>query len=196
MVASAIKIAKANVTLQGLPPGLLMNSKRLMELDRGKSGAKKGAHRSPEEEAELHCHWTTVKGKKMLAFPWAGLYRSICSAASQFKWQGKKMMTELVAATISCEQDFISIGTDKYEVYPEWVRIPPRTGSMVKVGRPRIREWEMSFTLLVDDELYGKGAGMLEDIIQHAGKMVGIGPWRPSLKGPYGKFVVSKFEVV
>lgn len=196
MVASLIQVKKVNVTIQGLPPGLLMNSKRLMEAESGKGKGKKGVYRPPEEEAELHCHWTTVKGKKMLALPWTNLYKSICSAASQFKWQGKKMMTELVAATISCEQDFISIGTEKYECYQEWCRIPPRTGAMVKIARPRIREWEASFVMLVDDEMYGKGAGMLEDVIAHAGKMVGVGPWRPSLKGPYGKFVVAKFEVL
>jgi hypothetical protein len=107
-----------------------------------------------------------------------------------------KKFTDVVAATIACEQDMIPLGTDQYEVYPEWVRIPPRTGAMVKVARPRLRRWSCSFLMLVDPEMYGKhGVKVLREIIAHAGKMVGLGPWRPSLKGPYGKFTVEGFEI-
>ena len=192
MVATAIALKTIDVTIRGLPPGLLMNSKRLMEADRDKPG-KKGVRRPPEEEAELHAHWTTAGKKKMLAVPWTNLYKSICTAAGQFKWVGQKKMSEPVAATITCETDMISLGTSEYEVYQEWVRIPPRTGQMVKVARPRIREWEASFVMLADDEQYD--AKVLEAIIRHAGKMVGIGPWRPQLKGPYGRFTVVCFEI-
>lgn len=105
-------------------------------------------------------------------------------------------MKQIVAATISCEQDMISLGSDEYEVYEEWCRIPPRTGAMVKVARPRIRQWSASFIMLVDSEMYGdKGVERLEDIINQAGKMIGIGPWRPSLGGPYGRFRVVSFII-
>ena len=189
---SSIQMKTVTVTIQGMPPGLLMNSKRLMEADGGEGKKPK---RTPEQEAELHCHWMPGKGKKHLALPWASLYKCICAAASEFKAKGRgtKRMTNLVAASISCDQDFISIGTSDYEVYQEWVRIPPRTGAMVKIARPRIRAWEATFTMMVDDEKYD--VNMLREIIEEAGKTVGLGPWRPSLKGPYGKFVITAFKV-
>lgn len=195
MVATSIELRTVNVTLRGVPPGLLMNSKRLMEKEAEEEGKKKGQRRTPAQEAELHCHWTTHNKKKVLAFPWAGVYKSICDAASNFKPPKgiKKSMPVLVAATISCPLDFVPLNTSEYEVYEEWVRIPPRTGAMVKIGRPRIREWEASFPLLVDEEFYQ--ASVLETIIRSAGKMVGIGPWRPSLKGAYGKFSVARFDI-
>lgn len=194
MVATAIALKKINVTIQGLPPGLLMASKRIMEAD-AEAGKKKGARRSAEEEAELHCHWTKAGKGKSLAIPWVNLYKSICAAGSHFKWPGtRKMLSEAVAATVTCEVDMVSLGTDKYEVYAEWCRIPPRTGAMVKVSRPRIAQWEASLTLLVDDEQYN--IKLLEGVVAHAGKMVGLGPWRPQLKGPYGRFVLTKFEIL
>jgi hypothetical protein len=195
MVATQIALQQVRVGLKSLPPGLLMNSKRKMERDEQLAAGKKGVKCSPAEEAELHCHWTTVGKKKQLAFPWVGFYKALCDAARTFKY-GKSSMATLVAATISCDQDFLPLGTDQYEVYQEWVRIPPRTGAMVKIARPRLAEWSTEFTLSVDAELYGKGVAMLEPVIAHAGRMVGIGPWRPSLKGPYGKFALVKFEVL
>lgn len=191
MTETVISIVKIDVGIQGVPPGLLMASKRIMEAE----SLKKGVQRTAEQEAELHCHWTTAK-KRMLGIPWVNLYKSICTAASDYKYKGQKTMGTLVAATISCEEDMISLGTDGYEVYAEWARIPPRTGAMVKISRPRIREWKASFVLIVDPEMYGKeGLSALKNIIAHAGKMVGIGPWRPQLKGPYGRFIVTQFKI-
>lgn len=192
-MSTAAGIVTARVSIEGKPPGLLMASKRIMEAQEGHG--KKGVTLARDQEAELHCHWTTVKGKKQLAIPWTNLYKSICEAAGQFKFRGQKTMAAVVAATIACDVDMIPLGTDDYEVYVEWVRIPPRTGAMVQMGRPRLRAWSASFNMLVDSELYGKGIGVLREIINHAGKMVGIGPWRPALKGPYGRFAVTAFDV-
>ncbi len=193
MTLAATDLLTVNVTIQGLPPGLLMNGKRLMEEEANQPSKKKGQRRTAAEEAELHAHWTIANKKKVLGFPWAGVYKSICDAASNFKPPKgiKKSMSILVAATISCPFDFIPLDTAEYEVYEDYVRIPPRTGAMVKIGRPRIREWKSSFPLIVDEEFYL--AALLEPIICNAGKMVGIGPWRPALKGCYGKFVLTEF---
>lgn len=195
-MSTAITLVKINVGLVGMPPGLLMSSKRIMEAPAGGPGAP-GGRRTPEEEAELHCHWTTVGKKKQLAIPWTNLYKCFCQAATHFTWKGRTKFTDILAATITCSQDMITLGTNQYEVYQEWVRIPPKTGAMVKIARPRLREWSCLFQMLVDPDMYGKhGVGILKDIITHAGKMVGIGPWRPSLKGPYGKFAVDCFEII
>jgi hypothetical protein len=191
---SAIVLTSVKVGLRGLPPGLLMASKRIMEAD-DRSG-KKGVRRSHEQEAELHCHWTKAGKEKQLAVPWTNLYKSFCQAATYYKWQGQKSFADVVAATISCDRDMVPLGTKEYEVYVDWCRIPPRTGAMVQVARPRLREWACEFVMSVDAEMYGKGGiAVLKDIIAHAGKMVGVGPWRPQLRGPYGRFTVLLFEV-
>lgn len=195
----AIELKHVKVEIQGLPPGMLMASKRIMD-DTASGGGKTGKHRPPDVEAELHAYWTGSGKSRSLAVPWNNLYKSICTAAGHFKFKGAQRMTSIVAATVSCETDYIALrdGNGKllteYEVYSEWCRIPPGPkGAVVKIARPRIAEWKATFTMVVDDEMYKANA--LEDIIKHAGKMVGIGPWRPALKGPYGRFVVAGFAI-
>ncbi len=189
-------LVRIKVTIEGLPPGMIQQSKGLMAAD---EGVKKKPTRTREEEARLHAHWTRCgvgkqKEKDICAIPWVALYKSICAAAGDFKWKGKKMMSSLVASTISCEQDMIPLECDGYEVYVDWVRIPPRTGAVVKIGRPRFRDWKATFILVVDPESY-KDVKDLNAIIVDAGKLIGIGAWRPQLKGPYGRFAVTAFDI-
>ncbi len=192
-------LKRFRVTISGKPPGLIQQGKGRMakeaEDKAGGKGSKKSAGMTHEAEAELLAHWTTVKGKKQLALPWVALYKAISKAASDFKYKGQKTMGTLIAATISCDLDMIPLGTSDYEVYVEWVRIPPRTGAMVQIGRPRLREWTATFTLIVDAEMYAN-VGVLREVIEHAGKLVGIGAWRPELKGPYGRFTVDEFTAI
>lgn len=184
-------IKKVHVTIRGLSP-LIFQGKGLMEADGEESGKKKKS-RPPEEEAKLRAHWTGKGENRVLCIPWVMLYQSICSSAKSFKFRGQRTMGTVVAATITCTEDKISLGTAEFETLEEYVKIPPRTGAMVKIGRPLIREWEVSFTMIVDDELYD--ANVLHEIIRHAGKLIGIGAWRPELKGPHGRFEVTAFEV-
>lgn len=185
-------VKSVGVTLRGLPPGIIFQGKGLMDVDAADAGKKKKA-RPPEEEAKLRAHWMGSGASRQLCIPWVMVYQSICTAAGSFKFRGQKTMTTVVAATISCESDNIPLGTSDFEVYEEYVRIPPRTGVMVKIGRPRLRDWTATMKLMVDDEMYA--AENLREIIAHAGKLVGIGAWRPQLKGPYGRFEVTEFEI-
>jgi hypothetical protein len=189
-VQSSVK--RVRVTIRGLAPGLIFQGKGVMEADA--DDAKKKKKRSPEEEAMMRAHWMGKGDKRELCIPWVMLYQSICKAAGSFKFRGAKTYTSMVAATVSCEVDNITLGSAEYEVFEEYVRIPPRTGVMVKIGRPRIREWKASFIMVVDDEMYA--VDNLHAIIVHAGKLIGIGAWRPELKGPYGRFTVEEFEVI
>jgi hypothetical protein len=188
-------LKKVRVVLCGREPGMIQQK---MNGEQTKPpGGKKGQHATPEQEAINHAHWTGTGKNVSLAIPWVAVYRSICSAASDFKAGGRKNMSTLVAATISCETPLISLKTNKYEVFAEFVRIPPRTGAMVRVGRPLIKDWRAEFIMSVDSEMYAHGdVGCLRAIIEQAGKMVGLGAWRPQLKGPYGRFFVEVFEIL
>lgn len=189
MSAVLSTLVTINVEIEGLPPGLMFQGKGLMDV----TGDKPGKPRPPEEEARLRAHWVKVGSKKQLGIPWIMLYKSICQAGRDFKFKGTRKMESILAPTISAEQDVFSLGTDQFETWEDWVRIPPKTGAVVKIGRPLLREWRLKFTVIADCEMWEPGD--LEKIIVHAGKMVGIGANRPSLKGPYGRFKVAKFDV-
>jgi len=199
----SLGVKEVRVKIRGLPPGLMFGGKGLMEQQ---SGGKDTKHMSPEEEAPYRAHW--MDGKKhevpwskkaknlQLCIPSVMIYRSFCQAAIDFKdpRNKKKSISYLVGATVAFKEEVIPLNTTEFEVKVDWVRIPPRTGAMVKIGRPLVREWEAEFILLVDDEDYN--LMILKDILVHAGKNVGAGPDRPGLKGPHGRWVVVEFEIV
>jgi hypothetical protein len=150
----------------------------------------------PEKEAELRAHWMGNGKKRTLCIPSVMLYRSICAAAGEFKdpVNKRKSFAYTCGATVAFDEERLSLGPADFETLVEWVRIPPKTGAMVEIGRPHIREWSCEGTLLIDAELYQPS--ILEGVITQAGRRVGIGANRPGLKGPYGKFRLTKFEVL
>lgn len=191
IVSSEISLVRIVIDIEGIPPGIIFQGKGLMKAD--ETEGKRVAPRSPQEEAELRAHWMTLKGKKVMCIPWVMIYNSICKAGADFKAKGRKTMQSLLAPTISCEVEKISLGTDQFETFVEYCKIPPRTGAMVEIGRPKLSNWSCTVPMLADCEAYNPH--QLEAIVKHAGKNVGIGAWRPQLKGPYGRFKVTRFEV-
>lgn len=185
-------VKRVKVTIKGKSPGILFQGKGVMESQEGCGG--KPPRLTAAEEAKLRAHWVGEGKNKQLCIPWVMLYNSICTAAGSFKFRGSKKMTSVVAATVTCEVDRIPLGTSEYEVYEDYCRIPPRTGAMVKIGRPRLKAWSATFILIVDDELYD--VAHLRPIIEHAGNLIGIGAWRPEKRGAHGRFSVEVFEIL
>lgn len=184
-------VKRVRVKIVGKLPGILFQGKGVMAADQGNP---KPPIRTPLEEATLRAHWVGSGKDKQLCIPWVMLYNSMCTAAGSFKFRGAKKMTAVVAATVTCEVDRISLGTAEFDVYEDYVRIPPRTGSMVSIGRALIKEWSAEFVLIIDDELYD--FSNIEAILKHAGNLIGIGAWRPEKRGAYGRFSVEYFQLI
>ena len=184
-----------DVKVEGMLPGLLFQSKGIMAADEGTTRRPK---RTKEEEARLHGHWTTNgKGKKILCIPWVMFHRSFTQASAGFKFPAnkKKSMSTFIGSTVACEEEDIPLNVgDKFDVFVDYVRIPPRTGAMVQVGRPLVKAWKVTIPLIVDAEDYP--VEILQDIIKESGKNVGIGAWRRGLKGAYGKFRITQFKIL
>jgi len=62
----------------------------------------------------------------------------------------------------------------------------------VCIVRPRIDVWEFDVTAGFADIDPSK----VKQIFEYAGKVAGLGDFRPSCRGPFGRFTVSKWEVV
>jgi len=190
MAQTNTSVKRIRVTINGMPPGLLMNSKNQMVPEEERGKATKQA--SAEEKATLAAHWTGTGKKKELALPWEALYKAVVAASAKFRFKGQERMTKMVAATIACETDMIPLGTADFRVDSRWGRVPPKTGGMVMIHRAHLAEWQATFTLIVDDEFYP--AEKLQEIFRVAGKLVGILANRPANQGPYGKFTLEGWE--
>lgn len=71
------------------------------------------------------------------------------------------------------------------------VRIPS-TGGRILTHRPMFDDWKLSFEVDVDETIMGEK--VFRQIVDDAGKRVGLGDFRPACKGPYGKFVVTEWK--
>ncbi len=58
--------------------------------------------------------------------------------------------------------------------------------------RPMFDDWSLAFTMELDTDMIT--VDLLRQIVDDAGKRVGLGDYRPTRKGPYGKFVVTEWK--
>ena len=104
----------------------------------------------------------------------------------------KKSMKNIVAA-------MFSIIPDKITLTAEW-KVDKRSAvnknikARVIVIRPRWDEWETEFILEVDNDTITKQ--MVNTIIEYAGQYVGIGSFRPTNNGPFGRFMLTELKEV
>lgn len=85
------------------------------------------------------------------------------------------------------------IHSQPWKVDTRAVRIPS-TGGRILAHRPMFDDWALEFVVDLDTSILGEK--LLRQIIDDAGKRIGMGDFRPQCKGPYGRFVVNKWEVV
>lgn len=65
----------------------------------------------------------------------------------------------------------------------------------VCINRPRIPHWELSFSVKFDEKR-GVDESTLVKLVELAGRQVGLGDWRPAKRGRFGRFVITKMEVL
>lgn len=119
---------------------------------------------------------------------------TMIGAGKQFQVQGKGKATysKLIGSTVDVLPDKIP-NNHTWDV----LRVPavnPNTKGRVMTERPKMDEWSCEFTIVLDDDSISMDT--IIEILEHAGKYVGIGDWRPDKKGRYGKFRVVEFKEV
>ena len=72
--------------------------------------------------------------------------------------------------------------------------VNPATGGAMAVVRPKFPNWDFEATVEIDlDQI---AVEKVLELFNIAGRSSGIGDFRPSKRGPFGKFRVTKWEVV
>jgi hypothetical protein len=130
-------------------------------------------------------------GKTQL--PATYLRNSIVEASKQFKivGKGKSTYSKLVASTVQIEPFYIELIAEKYEVF-RISAVNPMTKGRMMTERPKYTKWKASFNLVLNDPAVP--SSVINEILEHAGKYVGVGDWRPEKKGMFGKFMIIEFK--
>jgi hypothetical protein len=184
---------KVQVTIQGVTP-LLMNrfqEANEVKVQSGISAVSISGKGTPREQAALKAY-SDDKGN--LYIPGPNIFSCIIQAGTFHKCGKSKITTlksSLIPAGMSIMDLVCPLDTMEFEVDSRSVVIPS-TGGRIMAHRPRLDEWSLTFTLDVDTTMFDLKTARL--LIDDAGKKVGLGDFRPARKGPFGKFVVVKWE--
>ena len=185
---------KISVTIEGVTP-LLMNrftEANEVQVSGGTSATYKSGKGTPREQAEPK-RYADKNG--VLYIPGPNIFATLV-AAGVFHKVGKSklttMKTSLIPAGVMVDELVCSLGTDQWEVDSRSVVIPS-TGGRIMCHRPRVDEWECPFTLDIDESMFSPA--LVRAIVDDAGKKIGLGDYRPSRKGPFGRFVVKTWVV-
>jgi len=65
----------------------------------------------------------------------------------------------------------------------------------VAITRPRIPHWETSFTVRLDTKR-GVSRDTVVALVETAGRKIGLCDWNPIHRGRFGRFVISKMEIL
>lgn len=129
------------------------------------------------------------------------LESALIKAAVNFKIKGKKGKTyrDLFKAAIYVEPEMVPLNVRIPEnptsnpLEPFYVDIRPVIISRARVLRARgalAKGWKLDFTVtVIDDQL---GTNVLKEVLDEAGRTVGIGDFRPR----FGRFIVTKYDLV
>jgi hypothetical protein len=169
-----------DVTIKGISP-LLMYKFPALAIE---ALEKKSA----EEQAEISAYRNDAGN---LCIPGVNLQRSLISAATFSKGKGRASLQKESAACLMVEEANLDLGKKEYAVDTRPVVIPSTKGRVLR-HRPRLDAWETSFTLIFDETLMSEK--QVRKIIDDCGSLVGLLDFRPERKGPYGRFMVTKWN--
>ncbi len=181
------------ITITGVTP-LLMNKftdAAQQKATKGTAISTVGDRGSPLEQATAVLY-TDEKG--VIGIPAPNLYRSILDAGKFFKAGKSKVTTiksSLIPACLTIDAMFIPIEhKEPWTVDTRPVRIPATGGRILK-NRPCFNDWALSFVAELDTDIIS--VSLLREIVDAAGKRIGLGDFRPDCKGPFGKYVVTRW---
>jgi len=181
-------------TIEGVTP-LLCNrftDQAQMAATNGNRLATVGEKGSPREQAAVRLY-IGHDGKPMIPQP--NLFRCLIDGGQFFKAGKSKVTTQKTSMLPACvEIEGLEIPIQHHEpwmVDTRAVRIPS-TGGRILCHRPCFHDWRLDFTIRVDVDMIS--VVLLREIVDAAGKRVGLGDFRPACKGPFGKFVVVSWK--
>lgn len=183
------------ITIEGRTP-LLCNAftdEAQMQANSGQRAATVGEKGTPREQAEKKLY---MGHNKKPIIPQPNLFRCIIDAGKFFKNGKSKVTTQKTSLIPACVEivgvEIPLCHQDPWTVDTRPVRIPS-TGGRILCHRPCFNDWLLKFNAAVDTTVIS--LNLFRDIVDAAGKSIGLGDFRPDCKGPFGKFVVTRWDI-
>lgn len=187
---------KVKVTCKGKSP-LLMNPATEDLLESLRSGVRKqlDKNRSAEEMAEEKI---IKNGKGEIGLPIEYLLAALKGGGRLVK-NGKKQISTATSTTLFAlmefEEIFLPFKNQEAKMTPDMRKGKlPKDGTAVAIVRPRFDEWEFTVTITLNPEELDQS--IAKKLFEEAGSKIGLGDFRPSCNGPFGRFMVADWVVL
>lgn len=196
-------LVQIKVVCEGSSPLLVnaMSQDKLLDIWFKKKSPKTATRRQPKEEAESKLH-IMQDGRPHI--PAKCFYACLVNAGQFVRLDGKRQISTQtktilpsMMALIDIELPLIVPGSEDKSA--EWQTDiqqgrNPNGGEAVCIIRPRFDQWEFRFTVEVDQSLMS--IPMARDLIDIAGRRVGLLEFSPRHKGTFGCFKVTEWKVL
>jgi len=182
-----------NVKVKGISP-LLINRPDVEAMSQ--QSVKRQSVGSPEEEFIKKLNLTA---EGLLFQPYTHLEGALIESAKKFKVKGngKATYSKIFGYCVSVdpfEIPHLIQPKDTKKVEHFVTTAVRKDGGRIVIDRPMLKDWELAFDIEYDEEEVP--LEVLKDVLENAGRRVGIGDWRPAKKGKFGKFLITEFKEV
>jgi hypothetical protein len=171
---------KADVSIKGISP-LLMHKYPLIPI----VALEK---KPPADQAELAAY-RDPQGK--LYIPGTNIQRALVQGATFSKGKGRASLQKEVCACVLISPEYCVLPQQSYEVDSRPIVVPATKGRVLR-HRPRLDEWDVSFSVEWDEVLITEA--QVRKIMDDTGSRVGLLDFRPEKKGSFGRFMVTKWD--
>jgi hypothetical protein len=147
---------------------------------------------TPREQAEKKAYFDDAGN---LVIPQPNLFSCLMEGGRWFKIGKRQVTTQktsMIPACVAIPSLLLKLEYRKpWDIDSRAVRIPS-TGGRIMCHRPCFHEWSIPFEVELDTDILNPK--LFREIVDAAGKRIGLGDFRPDNKGPFGKFVVKTWK--
>jgi len=178
---------KYKIEIEGISP-LLMNRPSMLMGDVSRDNKPSSDDIKGMAEAKLY-----INDKKKLYQPSTHVSGALIEAGKHKKvvGKGKSTYSKIVGYAVQIEPYEIEHLKQNWEIFSV-LAVNPSTRGRNPLHRPMLKEWKLSFEVVFDETEIQPS--IMKELFDIAGRIVGLGDWRPAKKGPYGKFQVTSWK--
>lgn len=182
-----------NVELAGISPLLINRFKEQDEIPQKMKKAGKKDYGSPREQAEQSAY-ADPDGKVWIPSSWPK--GALATVASDYKLpSSRKSVKSVIGGAVIPSEEKIYFN-EKYTLSKIEVDSRPCVVQRARIMRHRARleNWSIRFQLQIEDSILEPSN--VHEMLSDAGRRAGIGDFRPSKGGPFGRFQVVAWKEV
>ena len=171
--------------IEGISP-LLMHRFKVQDED---SKSKTKNLKKTEDDIESYLY---LDERGTLVQPSTHIIGALKKAGAKFQISGQGKLTYknlMGSGAVMISPDMITHEIQTWEIDRRPVVV--QRARIVR-SRPMLKKWALSFQVDFDEDEITRE--VIKEIMDFAGRRVGIGDFRPEKGGPFGRFFVSKFE--